>query len=48
MRFLACFLPVWIHLGLNVNRFWLLNLNNVPSTLDNHLKFLMRFRPNLL
>jgi hypothetical protein len=38
MRFLT-FLPEWIHLGLNVNRFWFLDFYNVPSILDNYLKF---------
>jgi hypothetical protein len=37
--FLPCFLPVWIRLGLNVNCFWFLNFNNVPSVLNNYLKF---------
>jgi hypothetical protein len=37
--FFACFLPVCIHFGLNVNRFWFLNFNNVPSILNNYLKF---------
>ncbi len=36
---LPSFLLVWIHLGLNVNRFWFLNFNNVPSILDNYLEF---------
>jgi hypothetical protein len=35
MRF---FLPVWIHLGLNVNRFFF-HCNNVPSLIDNYFKF---------
>jgi hypothetical protein len=39
MRFFCLFLPVLINLGLNVNHFWLLNFNNVPSILDNYLKF---------
>ncbi len=33
------FLAVSIHLGLNVNCFWLLNFDNIPSILDNYLKF---------
>jgi hypothetical protein len=49
MRFLVCFLPAWIHLGLNVKSYWFLNFNNFPSILDNYIfEVLMRFRPNLL
>ncbi len=33
------FFSVWIPLGLNVNRFWFLNFNNITSILDNYLKF---------
>ncbi len=33
------FLPVCLHLGLNVNCFWFLNFDNVPSILDHYLKF---------
>ncbi len=37
--FYLFFLPVWIHLGLNVKRFWFLNFNKVPSILDKYFKF---------
>jgi hypothetical protein len=31
--------PVWMHLGLNKNRFWFLNFKEAPSIWDSHLKF---------
>jgi hypothetical protein len=32
--------PVWIHLGLNKNRFWFLNFKEAPSILGSHFRFL--------
>ncbi len=32
--------PVWMHLGLNKNRFWFLNLKGAPSILGRYFKFL--------
>jgi hypothetical protein len=29
------FWPVWMNLGLNVNRLWFLNFNDAPLNLDN-------------
>ncbi len=31
--------PVWMHLGLNVNRLWFLNFNDDPLILDNYFMF---------
>ncbi len=31
--------PVWMHLGLNKNRFWLLNFEEAPSIWGSHFKF---------
>jgi hypothetical protein len=33
------FWPVWMHLGLNRNRFWLLNFKETPLIWDSHFKF---------
>ncbi len=33
------FLPVWMHRGLNRNRFWFLNFKEAPSIWDSHLSF---------
>jgi hypothetical protein len=33
------FLPVWIVLGLNMNRFWFLSFKEAPSILDRQFKF---------
>jgi hypothetical protein len=32
--------PVWMHLGLNKNRFWFLNFKGAPSIYGRHFKFL--------
>jgi hypothetical protein len=32
--------PVWLHLGLNKNRFWFLNFKEAPSILGSHFRFL--------
>jgi hypothetical protein len=32
--------PVWMHLGLNKNRFWFLNFKEAPSIWGSHFKFL--------
>jgi hypothetical protein len=32
--------PVWIHIGLNKNRFWFLNFKEAPSIWGSHFKFL--------
>ncbi len=37
--FWALFWAVWMYLGLNVNRLWLLNFNDAPLILDNYFKF---------
>ncbi len=37
--FCPIFLPLWINLGLNVNRFCFFRYSNVSSILDNYLKF---------
>jgi hypothetical protein len=40
MRFLAClFLPVWMHQGLNVNRFWFENHYYSSLILGSYLSF---------
>jgi hypothetical protein len=40
MRFLGLFFwPVWMYLGLNVNRLWFLNFNDASLILDNYFKF---------
>ncbi len=33
------FWPVWLDLGLNMNRFWFLSFNEAPSIWDRHFKF---------
>jgi hypothetical protein len=33
------FWAVWIYLGLNVNRLWVLNFNDAPLILDTYLSF---------
>jgi hypothetical protein len=33
--FVPVFWPVWMYLGLNMNRLWLLNFNDAPLILDN-------------
>jgi hypothetical protein len=50
MRFLGLFWPVWIHLDLNVNDrlLWFLNFNDACLILYDYLKFLTRFRLNIL
>jgi hypothetical protein len=33
------FWPVWIHFGLNVNRFWFSNCYDAPSIFGSYFKF---------
>jgi hypothetical protein len=37
--FWPVFWPVWIHLGLKMNRLCFLNFNGAPLILDNYFKF---------
>jgi hypothetical protein len=38
--FCPVYWPVWMHLGLNKNRFWFLNFEEAPSIWGSHFKFL--------
>jgi hypothetical protein len=46
--FRAVFWPVWIDLGLDMNRFWFLSFKEAPSILRQAFLVLMRFLSNLL
>ncbi len=37
--FRPVFWPVWMHLGLNVNRLWFQNFSEAPSIFGNYFKF---------
>jgi hypothetical protein len=39
MRFLGLFWPVWMHLGLNVNRLWFFNFKEGSSILYSYFKY---------
>ena len=39
MRILGLFWPVWMHLGLNVNRLWFLTFFEAPLIFGNYFKF---------